>query len=149
MSVFYLNKTSSFQILCAGSLQRCPCRSVLTVANMKCYQVHHWRCLSLKCHGKQLAWYHTECGGIETSVCGEWGRGQAPRKVCAGVQEVRLRGLAVREAKHALIWSSLKSRSTEEVGPVSSSCGGTGSHLPSSLKQNLFVLTSLWRKAHS
>lgn len=54
MSVFYLNKTSSFQIQSTGSLQRCPCRNVLTVANMKCYQVHHCSCLSLKCHGKRL-----------------------------------------------------------------------------------------------
>ncbi|XP_062970186.1 forkhead box protein P1 isoform X2 [Cynocephalus volans] len=48
------DKQPALQIQCAGSLQRCPCRNVLTVANMKCYQVHHCSCLSLKCHGKRL-----------------------------------------------------------------------------------------------
>lgn len=101
MSVFYLNKTSSFQIQCTGSLQRCPCRNVLTVANMKCYQVHHCSCLSLKCHGKRLLMVsHIIWKNWDICVLGEQGRVKASWKGSVLRFRGRVRGSLINETQH-------------------------------------------------
>lgn len=140
MSVFYLNKTSSFQIQCAGSLQRCPCRNVLTVANTKCYQVHHCSCLSLKCHGKRLFTGITRNMKELRHLCAGWIRTgkRLPRK---GLR-FKFRRCVHDSLPTTLLctswasWMSLRITVQREVGRTSCSCKTVCSSLMPSLKQN-------------